>query len=56
MSRFTKKNFQPLDQEEKNLVESIEKDDWQPVKNLDQAKKTAIQAAKNTLKKYKRII
>ena len=55
MSRFTKKNFQPLDQEEKDLMESIEKDEWQPVKNLDQERKAAIQTARNTLKKDKRI-
>lgn len=55
MSRFTKKNFQPLDQEEKELMESIEKEEWQPVKNLDLEKKAAIQTARNTLKKEKRI-
>lgn len=55
MSRFTKKNFQPLDQEEKELMESIEKEEWKPVKNLEQEKKAAIQAARNTLKKDKRI-
>ena len=55
MSRFTKKNFQPLDQEEKDLMESIEKEEWQPVQNLEQEKKAAIQAARNTLKKDKRI-
>ncbi|MCK4764413.1 MAG: antitoxin [Candidatus Aminicenantes bacterium] len=55
MSRFTKKTFQPLDQEEKDLMESIEKEDWQTVKNLDREKKEAVQAARNTLKKDKRI-
>lgn len=55
MSRFSKKSFQPLDQEEKDLMESIEKEEWQPVKNLEQEKKAAIQAARNTLKKDKRI-
>jgi predicted DNA binding CopG/RHH family protein len=55
MSRFKKKMFQPLDQEEKDLMESIEKGEWQPVKNLDQEKEAAIQAARNTLKKDKRI-
>jgi predicted DNA binding CopG/RHH family protein len=55
MSRFTKKTFQPLDQEEKDLMESIEKGEWQPVKNLDQEKEAAIQTARNTLKKDKRI-
>ena len=55
MTRFTKKSFQPLDQEEKDLMESIEKEEWQTVKNLDQEKKAAIQTARNTLKKDKRI-
>ena len=55
MSRFTNENFQPLDQDEKDLMESIEKDEWQPVKNLDREKKTAIRTARNTLKKDKRI-
>jgi predicted DNA binding CopG/RHH family protein len=55
MSRFTKKTFQPLDQEEKYLMESIEREEWRPVKNLDQEKKAAVQAARNTLKKDKRI-
>jgi len=55
MSRFTKKTFKPLDREEKDLMESIEKEEWQPVKNLDREKMAAIQTARNTLKKDKRI-
>jgi predicted DNA binding CopG/RHH family protein len=55
MSRFTKKTFEPLDQEEKDLMESIEKEEWKPVENLEQEKKEAIQAARNTLKRDKRI-
>ena len=55
MSRFTKKAFQPLDQAEKDLMESIEKGEWHPVKNLDQEKKASIEAARNTLRKDKRI-
>lgn len=55
MSRFSKKAFQPLDQEEKDLMESIEREEWQPVKNLDRQKEAAIQVARNTLKKDKRI-
>ena len=55
MSRFNKKSFQPLDQEEKDLMGSIEKDEWHPVKNLDREKKAAMLAAQNTLKKDKRI-
>ncbi len=55
MSRFTKKAFQPLDQAEKDLMESIEKGEWHPVKNLDREKKASIEAARNTLRKDKRI-
>jgi len=55
MKKITKKAFKPIDQEEKDLMESIEHDEWQPVKNFDQDKKKAIEAARNTLKKDKRI-
>ena len=36
-------------------MESIELDEWQPVKNIDQEKEKAIIAARNTLKRNKRI-
>ena len=36
-------------------MESIERDEWQPVKKFDQEKDKAIAAARNTLKKDKRI-
>ena len=55
MKRTSKKAFKPIDQEEKDLMESIERDEWQPVKNIDQEKEKAIAAAQNTLKKEKRI-
>jgi predicted DNA binding CopG/RHH family protein len=55
MSRFARKNFEPLDEEEKDIMESIEKEEWKPVKNFEREKKSAIQAARNTLKKDKRI-
>ena len=45
----------PIDQEEKDLMESIELDEWQPVKNIEHEKEEAIVAARNTLKKDKRI-
>ena len=51
MKKITKKAFKPIDQEEKDLMESIERDEWQPVKNIDQEKEKAIAAARNTLKK-----
>ncbi len=55
MQRFNKKAFEPLDQEEKDLLESLEKDEWKPIKKLKPEKEKAIAAARNTLKKDKRI-
>ena len=55
MKRFNKKAFNPLDSEEKELMESIERYEWRPVKDLDQEKQKAMEAAGNTLKKNKRI-
>ena len=55
MSRFTKKSFQPLDNQEKELMDSIEQDQWESVSDLEAEKQKAITAAKNTLKKDKRI-
>ncbi len=55
MERLNKKAFEPIDQEEKDLMESIERDEWQQVKNFDQEKKMAMVAARNTLRKDKRI-
>ena len=55
MNKISKKSFKAIDQEEKDLMESIERDEWQPVKNFDRERKKAIEAARNTLKKDKRI-
>lgn len=55
MSRFNDKAFLPLDEEEKDLMESIEKEEFQSVKKPEQEKQAAFQAARNTLKKDKRI-
>jgi len=55
MKKISKKAFKPIDQEEKDLMKSIERDEWQPVKNIDQEREKAIAAARNTLKKDKRI-
>ena len=55
MKKISKKSFKPIDQEEKDLMSSIENDEWQPVKNIDQEKEKAVAAARNTLKKDKRI-
>lgn len=55
MNKIKEKGFKPIDQEEKDLMESIERDEWQPVKNFDSERKKAIEAARNTFKKDKRI-
>ena len=55
MNKLSKKAFKPIDQEEKDLMESIERDEWQPIKNIDQEREKAIESARNTLKKDKRI-
>ena len=55
MNRFNKKAFEPIDKEEKDLMESLERDEWRSVKNVKQEKEKALSAARNTLKKDKRI-
>ncbi len=55
MKKLNKKAFEPLDKEESDLMKSLENDEWQSVKNLKQQKKAAVEAARNTLKKNKRI-
>ena len=55
MKKTNKKIFKPLDQEEKDLMESVERGEWQPVKNITEEKEKAMLAARNTLKKDKRI-
>ena len=55
MNKIKQKAFKPIDQEEKDLMESIEREEWKPVKNFNLEKDKAIEAAHNTLKKDKRI-
>lgn len=55
MKKNSKKAFDPIDEEERDLMESIENDEWRPVKNIKQEKEKAMAAARNTLKKDKRI-
>ena len=55
MQRFEKTTFVPLDEEERELMESIERDEWVPVKDFKTEQQKAVQAARNTLKKDKRI-
>jgi len=51
MGKIDKKMFLPLDQEEKDLMESLDSDDWQPVQKEEKEKKVVLNAARNTLKK-----
>ena len=55
MNKINKRAFEPIDKEERDLMESIESDEWRPVKNIKQEKENAMAAARNTLKKDKRI-
>ena len=45
----------PLDEEEKELMASLESEEWQTVANFEQKKEEAEVAARNTIKKDKRI-
>lgn len=44
-----------LDEEEKQLLEEIEKGEWKPVKDFAGAKREAMETARNTLNKTKNI-
>jgi predicted DNA binding CopG/RHH family protein len=44
-----------LDKEEKTIIDSYEKDEWQSVKNFKEEKKKYRRFARNTLLKNKRI-
>jgi len=48
------RNYQ-LDKEEQELLSSIERGEWKPVKNMPDKIKKYIEYAKNTLKKDQRI-
>ena len=55
MKKTSKKSFEPIDQEENDLMASIESDEWKPVNHISQEKEKVMAAARNTLKKDKRI-
>ena len=55
MSRFSPSAFEPLNDEEQLLMDSIERDEWHPVDNFEEEKEKAVEAAKNTVMKDKRI-
>lgn len=48
-------NYFELDEEERQLLEEIEKGEWKPVKNFAAEKKRLMQIARNTLNKTKNI-
>jgi len=53
--KLSKKVFEPLDQEEAELMESIEHDEWKISPDSEERINQAVEAAKNTLNKDKRI-
>lgn len=55
MKKMNEKAFEPLDKEEIDLMQSLENGEWESVIDLKQQKKAAVEAARNTLKKDKRI-
>ena len=55
MKKLNKKAFKPIDQEEKDLMESLGRDEWHPVENINLEKEKVMAAARNTLRKDKRI-
>ncbi len=55
MTKFNSKAFEPIDDEEKALMASLEGDEWQPVENSGQETEKAMEAARATLKKDRRI-
>ncbi len=55
MNRISEKSFNPLDQEESELMDAIENDQWQMISDLDKAKARAVESARLTLRKDKRI-
>lgn len=55
MTRFNSLAFEPIDPEEKALMDSIEDGEWAVVDNVEQEKEQALGAAHATLKKDRRI-
>ncbi len=47
--------FEPLDEEERELIESLERDEWQSAPDLKKRNAELQQIARNTLAKNKRI-
>lgn len=52
---MNEKAFEPLDEYERELIESIEKEEWIPSNNREQLLKEAQEYAKATMRKDKRM-
>ncbi len=55
MAKLKKRAFQPIDDEEKELMTSIEADECQSMQEVTAEKKKAMDAARRTIRKDKRI-
>ena len=55
MKRVNEKQFLPLDEEEKDLIKSIENDEWIESRNASKQKKLAKEYAEATIRKDKRM-
>jgi predicted DNA binding CopG/RHH family protein len=55
MNKLKPESFLPMDEEEKILMDSLESEEWRTVANVEQEKEKAAVAARNTIKKDKRI-
>jgi len=49
------KAFQAFDEKERNLIDSIQKDEWIEVRNIRELKKRALEYAEATIKKDRRM-
>jgi hypothetical protein len=56
MSKLDKKAFEPIDQEESDLMKSLERDEWRPVKDFKQQKKLRLKQPETLLKKISALI
>jgi predicted DNA binding CopG/RHH family protein len=55
MKRTDEKQFLPLDEEEKELIRSIDKDEWKQTRDVAKHKKIAKDYAEATIRKDKRM-
>ncbi len=55
MIKLDKSAFEPLDEEERELMEAAENDDLQSVPNPEEFEAEALEAIKNTFEKKKKI-